>query len=57
MEEDQCGICGGDGTKCQFKNRVFKGEVSKGDLVKKLIVLPQGARSIRVHFKQGNVRS
>ncbi len=52
--EDACGICGGDGTKCEYRHRVFKGEATGGG-GNKLIVLPRGARNIAVRVKQGKV--
>ncbi len=53
MVEDACGVCGGDGTECEFKRRIFKGGVDTRDGTKTLLVLPRGARSIKIQFKQG----
>ena len=56
VSEDSCGVCGGDGTKCQRRQRTFQGELGRRERSKKLLVLPQGARNITIHLKQGKVR-
>ncbi|KAL1506613.1 hypothetical protein ABEB36_005941 [Hypothenemus hampei] len=46
-KEDECGICQGDGTKCDIR----KGEYTKQSGVpgyREIVVIPRGARNIRV---------
>ena len=46
LQEDQCGICAGDGTKCSVQNRSIKKKV--GQNFTKFLVIPKGARYIEV---------
>ena len=48
VSEDDCGVCGGDGTKCRVKTKTFKGRGGG----KKLIILQRGARNIRIVVKK-----
>ena len=49
MQEDECGICGGDGSKCRSRKRTFDRSVLKVGH-SKLMILPAGARNIRISF-------
>ena len=50
VEEDECGICGGDGSKCKSRHRSFRrSSVKLGH--SKLMILPAGARHILIRFK------
>ena len=50
VQEDECGICGGDGSKCKSRHRSFRrSSVKVGH--SKLMILPAGARHILIRFK------
>ncbi len=53
MEEDQCGICGGDGSRCKSRSRIFDGQLEPENM-KKITTLPPGARQIRVKFTENH---
>ena len=49
MHEDECGICGGDGSKCKIKVKAFS-KTSEKVGNSKLMILPPGSRNIRIAF-------
>ena len=49
VKQDQCGICGGDGSKCRLRKRKFDRQTSKRGN-SKMMMLPTGARNIQIHF-------
>ena len=46
LEEDQCGICAGDGSKCSVQESIVKKRI--GYNFTKLFVIPRGARNIQI---------
>lgn len=52
LQEDQCGICAGDGTKCSVQVRKIRKRINKD--FTKIYALPRGARHIEVEEKSGN---
>ena len=55
MKEDECGVCGGDGSKCRQKNRVFVDKVTAKVGGTKVVMIPAGARNIRIAFRSAEV--
>ena len=54
LEEDRCGICAGDGSKCSVQERTVKKRI--GHNFTKLFVIPRGARNIEIeNGKVGNI--
>ena len=51
LQEDQCGICAGDGSKCSVQTRKVKKRVGKD--FTKFLVLPRGIRHIEIEEKSG----
>ena len=49
LQEDQCGICAGDGSKCSVQTRKVKKRVGKD--FTKFLVLPRGIRHIEIEEK------
>lgn len=49
-KEDDCGICQGDGTKCDKVEGEY-GKQSRSAGYREIIVIPRGARNIRVEEK------
>ena len=49
LQEDQCGICAGDGTKCSVQTRTIKRRIGKD--FTKMFVFPRGARHIEMEEK------
>ena len=46
LEEDRCGICAGDGSKCSVQKRTVKKRI--GQNFTKFFVIPRGARNIEI---------
>ena len=51
LEEDQCGICAGDGSKCATQINTVRRKV--GRPFTKVFVLPTGARGIEIQKLSG----
>ena len=51
VEEDECGICGGDGSKCKQRFRAFKRRSSNKIGHAKVMILPAGSRNIEISFQ------
>ncbi|KAJ8938423.1 hypothetical protein NQ318_011862 [Aromia moschata] len=49
-KEDDCGICQGDGTKCDKKEGLYNKQ-SRSPGYREIVVIPRGARNIRVEEK------
>ena len=56
VEEDDCGICGGDGSKCREKSKQFSGSF-QSDESQKLTLLPRGIRKVAIRFREVSSRS
>ena len=50
VEEDRCGVCGGDGSKCKVRSREFNKRINKAGNTK-IMLLPKGARNIHIILK------
>ncbi len=58
VDEDVCGVCGGDGSKCKMKRRALTGKIRAEEGFKKLAIVPKGAMEIRLVFNDnGQVSS
>jgi hypothetical protein len=55
VQEDECGVCGGDGSKCRQKSRSFVDKVTSKVGGMKLVMIPAGARNIRIAFRSAEV--
>ena len=52
LEEDQCGICAGDGTKCITERETIQRKVNK--MFTKVFLLPAGSRWLEVQKISGD---
>lgn len=50
VEEDECGICGGDGSKCKSRQKSFERRSVAKIGHSKLMILPAGARNLEIAF-------
>ena len=46
-----CGICGGDGSKCKTRRRKFDRRPTVKLGLSKLMLLPAGARNVKITFQ------
>ena len=52
LQEDQCGICAGDGTKCSSETQTIRKKVNK--MFTKVFLLPADSRGLEVQKIAGD---
>lgn len=51
IREDECGICGGDGSKCETKEKSL--QLTTSDVLQKVFIVPAGSRNIKLDITSG----
>lgn len=55
--EDQCGICGGNGTTCEVIKREFNKKLNITEGYYPIVTIPEGSRNIHVEEISGSAKN